>query len=133
MDLNTLVPPHPGIQLNGLDNYINNRGEILTDGTLTNGDNHAFLLIPCDEKHPGECEDYSLIEVATSQTSAPTAELPATMKQDGELQLSPVERVRSMMCQRYHTGQPSRTARLAKSHLSKISLGGSPTRIVAGA
>ncbi|HWY55719.1 MAG TPA: hypothetical protein VNZ03_14725, partial [Terriglobales bacterium] len=46
VDLNTLVPPHPGVQLTGGDEYINEQGEILTSGTLSDGDNHAFLLIP---------------------------------------------------------------------------------------
>jgi probable HAF family extracellular repeat protein len=47
VDLNTLVPPHPGIQLTGCDAYINDRGEIVTLGIiLSDGDTHAFLLIP---------------------------------------------------------------------------------------
>jgi probable HAF family extracellular repeat protein len=46
VDLNTLVPPHTGVQLTGGDDYINEQGEILTSGTLSDGDNHAFLLIP---------------------------------------------------------------------------------------
>jgi probable HAF family extracellular repeat protein len=47
VDLNTLVPPHPGIQLTGCEAYINDRGEIVTLGIiLSDGDTHAFLLIP---------------------------------------------------------------------------------------
>jgi probable HAF family extracellular repeat protein len=46
VDLNTLVPPHPGVQLTGGDAYINDRGEILTSGALSDGDYHVFLLIP---------------------------------------------------------------------------------------
>jgi probable HAF family extracellular repeat protein len=44
VDLNTLVPPHPGVQLTGGDEYINDLGEIVTSGALSNGDYHAFLL-----------------------------------------------------------------------------------------
>ena len=102
VDLNTLVPPHPGIQLNGLDNYINDRGEILTDGTLSNGDNHAFLLIPCDEKHPGQCQDYSMIEVPTPQTNAPRVEYPPTMKQGSEAPVNPVNQFRNRLMRGYH-------------------------------
>jgi hypothetical protein len=32
---------------------INDRGEITAQGLLANGDQHAVLLIPCDENHPG--------------------------------------------------------------------------------
>lgn len=46
VDLNSLIPSNSGVQLT-LALYINDRGEIAAHGTLTNGDQHAFLLIPC--------------------------------------------------------------------------------------
>ena len=71
VDLNTLVPPGSGVQLL-VAGYINERSEITAGGVLASGDNHAFLLIPCDEEHPGVkgC-DYSMVEApaAVPQTS----------------------------------------------------------------
>ena len=47
---------------------INDRGEIAGAGILPNGDTHPFLLIPCDEHHPGvEGCDYSMVD-ATAQS-----------------------------------------------------------------
>jgi probable HAF family extracellular repeat protein len=100
IDLNTLISPGSGLQLTyGLS--INERGEIAGIGLLANGDQHAFLLIPCDENHPGECQDYSMIEVATPQTSSTVHPQPRR-KQGSESPISPVERFRSMMRQHYH-------------------------------
>jgi probable HAF family extracellular repeat protein len=68
IDLNTLVPPNPGVQLTfGLS--INERGEIAAQGVLANGDTHAFVLIPCDEEHPDihGC-DYESVDEATTTT-----------------------------------------------------------------
>ena len=109
VDLNTLIVPLlPSVRVDGSDSYINDQGEILSSGVLQNGDVHAFLLIPCDDKHPGQCEDYSMIEGAAPQISAPAAEFPAVMKQDGGSPVSPVERFRTMMRQRYQlSGQPA--------------------------
>lgn len=101
IDLNTLIPPGSGLTLTDAI-YVNDRGEIAGNAVLPNGDTRAYLLIPCDDKHPGECEDYSMIEVATPQIEAPTMESPATVKQGRELPLSRVERVRNMMRQRYY-------------------------------
>jgi probable HAF family extracellular repeat protein len=81
-DLNTLVPPHLGIQLTGSDDYINDRGEIVTTGTLSNGDTHAFLLIPCDDNHDdgGDCEDNAEGATATAQSSStPVTQNPTRM------------------------------------------------------
>jgi hypothetical protein len=51
VDLNTLIPRGSALHLfKGVD--INDRGEIAGFGGLSNGDIHAFLLIPCDENHP---------------------------------------------------------------------------------
>ena len=42
---------------------INERGKIIGQGALANGDQHVFLLLPCDENHPHvEGCDYSLVE-----------------------------------------------------------------------
>jgi probable HAF family extracellular repeat protein len=106
-DLNALIPVGSDVQLTvGLG--INEQGQIAAQGLLPNGDIHAFLLTPCDEKHPGQCEDYPLIEVATPQSSAPATGYPATVKQGSESPVSPVERLRNMMRQRYHL--PGQTA-----------------------
>jgi probable HAF family extracellular repeat protein len=102
VDLNTLIAPGSGLQLT--DAYsLNDRGEIAGNGLLPNGDQHAYLLIPCDEKHPGECQDYSMIEGVTSQTSAPAA----MVRQGNETHVSPVERVRMMMQRYYIPRQPT--------------------------
>ena len=108
VDLNTLIPTNSSLTL--VYAYtINERGEIGGTGVPAgcqpadvDACGHAYLLTPCDEKHPGECEDYSMIEVSAPQTSAPTAQYPATVKQGSESPLSPVERSRSRMRQRYH-------------------------------
>lgn len=77
--------------------FIDDSGEILANGFLPNGDQHGVVLIPCDEKHSGECEDNSLIQAPTQQTSPSTS-----MRLGSESPVSPVERFRSMMRQRYH-------------------------------
>jgi len=78
VDLQTLVLPGSDVTISET-NYINDAGEISGFGTNSNGDQRAILLIPCDEKHPGECEDYSMIEPPASQSIPPV-----TMKQGGE-------------------------------------------------
>ena len=60
VDLNSLVAPGSGLEMTESVG-INDRGEISGIGVVANGDVHAFLLIPCDEKHPGHCQDYSMI------------------------------------------------------------------------
>jgi probable HAF family extracellular repeat protein len=76
IDLNTLIPPNSDLQLTQAY-FINDHGEITGLGTLPNGDQHVFVLIPCDENHPGlEVCDYSL---------ADTTELPQILASPGAL------------------------------------------------
>ena len=66
VDLNTLIPPGSSLKLNAAFD-INDRGEIVGGGidpSCTDPDHcnygHAFLIVPCDEAHPGlEGCDYS--------------------------------------------------------------------------
>ena len=73
LDLNTLVPLNPDLQVTRAL-YINDRGEIAVQGNFSNGDIHAFVLIPCDENHSAlEGCDYSLVdESMAAQSSAPS-------------------------------------------------------------
>lgn len=71
VDLNTLISRGSSLQLL-MAASINNRGEIGGQGADSNGNNHAFLLIPCDEHHPDikGC-DYSLVDASTAISAAP--------------------------------------------------------------
>jgi probable HAF family extracellular repeat protein len=81
VDLNTLIPPGSSLQLANVED-INDRGEIDGIGVppgvpLANfaTEGHGFLLIPCDEHHPGVkgC-DYRLAdETSAARVSPPPA------------------------------------------------------------
>lgn len=71
VDLNSLISHGSDLQLQ-VAGTINNNGEIAGFGVLPNGDRHAFLPVPCDDKHPSvEGCDFSMIEaVATASVRA---------------------------------------------------------------
>jgi probable HAF family extracellular repeat protein len=70
VDLNDLIPPGSDLYLGAADS-MNDLGEIAAVGRLSNGDARAFLLIPCDEHHPGvEGCDYALVD-ATAEPQSP--------------------------------------------------------------
>jgi probable HAF family extracellular repeat protein len=74
IDLQTLVPPGSAVTLVEAI-FINDRGEIAARGNTPNFIQHAVLLIPCDENHPGrEGCDYSMVDAATA--AAQSAERP---------------------------------------------------------
>jgi len=106
VDLNELVRSNAGFQMLIADN-INERGEIAGTGVPAGCDNidtcgHVFLLIPCDENHHGQCEDNSMIEISSPQTSAPTARYPAAGRQGSESPVHPIDQLRNRLMQREH-------------------------------
>lgn len=102
VDLQTLVLPGSDVTISET-NYINDAGEISGFGTNSSGDQRAILLIPCDEHHPGECEDYSMIEATTPQTSAPS-----TISQGSESPAGTDNPSRNRFGRGYHLpGQPA--------------------------
>jgi probable HAF family extracellular repeat protein len=104
VDLSTLVPPHAGVHLDGGDTWLNDRGEILVTGTLSNGDMHAFLLTPCDDNHHngGECEEHSGGAAAAAQSSsALLVQNPTTTAEDSSLTNDRTGAVRGRFGRRY--------------------------------
>jgi probable HAF family extracellular repeat protein len=69
-DLNTLIPPDSPLFLKEPVD-INDSGEIVGFGLLSDGEQRGFLLTPCDEKHPDvEGCDYSLMDASTATSAA---------------------------------------------------------------
>jgi probable HAF family extracellular repeat protein len=70
-DLNTLIPHGSALHLLNA-NTINDRGEIAGTGADASGNEHAFMLIPCDGNHPGvEGCDYGLVDAAETAREIP--------------------------------------------------------------
>jgi probable HAF family extracellular repeat protein len=85
VDLNSLVPPNTDLHV-AVGAAINDRGEIVATGVLQNGNEHAVLLIPCDENHPGfQGCNYSLADSTPAAAARPA----------GEAQLPPSPAARS--------------------------------------
>jgi probable HAF family extracellular repeat protein len=71
VDLNNLIPPGSNLHLLQAIS-MNDRGEIAGTGLLSNGDFQAYLLIPCDEHHPGiEGCDYTRVDATVAQKPVP--------------------------------------------------------------
>ena len=89
VDLNTLISSQSGFSISGAPGvsavYINDQGEIFGKGTPAGCDDadvcgHDYVLIPCDENHPGiEGCDYSLVDSAAAAEVPParTSKAPA--------------------------------------------------------
>jgi probable HAF family extracellular repeat protein len=102
VDLNTLIPPRSPLYLVYPD-HINDRSEITGNGMDVNGNNHAFLLIPCDVTHPDiEGCDYSLVDAATAAALyRPSFAVDPALASQAELsRASAIARVRSLMTKR---------------------------------
>jgi hypothetical protein len=97
--LNTLIPPNSGIQLVEAA-QINDRGEIAATGSDANGNGSAFLLIPCDQNHPGvEGCDYSLVDASTAAQSTTPRFTPNATQRPIHPQLGNRLHIRSMQTQ----------------------------------
>jgi probable HAF family extracellular repeat protein len=82
-DLNILIPHGSTLYLQSAY-AINDQSEIGGQGVDGNGNQHAFLLIPCDENHPGvEGCDYSMVDAALAQTAA-SSHLPSATSQTSQ-------------------------------------------------
>jgi probable HAF family extracellular repeat protein len=102
VDLNALIPPGSPLYLVYPDT-INDRGEIAGNGVDASGNDHAFLLIPCDEKHADvEGCDYSLVDAATAAALyRPSFAVNAAAARQAEPSPpSAMARVRSLMTKR---------------------------------
>ena len=101
LDLNQLIGSNHGLTLTHAWN-INERGEIVARGLRSNGDQRVVLLIP-----DGDCDEDTELRIAAAQSGIAAGQIagaqqPVTTQQGGASSLSPVERFRSQMRQRYH-------------------------------
>jgi probable HAF family extracellular repeat protein len=105
MDLNDLVPSGSGLVLTAGE-FMNDRGEIGASGVLPNGDHHAILLIPCDDKQGDTdgCRNFAQNANGTSLRPASLAANSATRAKQ-----TPSERlagIRARLARRYHISSP---------------------------
>ena len=105
VELQSLILPESDVTLScaacevGAYN-INDSGEIVGQGVLSNGDSRVVLLIPCDENHPAvEGCDYSLVDATVAQRSAAPVPMANAAATQGNL-TSSYRRNRSLLPKR---------------------------------
>jgi hypothetical protein len=72
IDLNAFVPPDSALQLAD-PLFINDRGVIVVSGFLPNGNEHAVVLLPCDDDEMNGCTDSSSRSSASQLTRSASA------------------------------------------------------------
>src|SRR5256885_5647684 len=80
-----------GVQTCALPIFINDRGEISGFGTLPNGDQHAFLMIPCGADDTEGCQNAAA--TATRANVRRTTETTATSTQGSRAFINSVNRM----------------------------------------
>jgi len=78
IDLNTLVPPGSDLQLTDAQ-FINDRGEITGRAVLSDGDEHAFLLIPDHQNDEAASATAATQTVVAPVTQNPTNATPGRL------------------------------------------------------
>ena len=103
VDVNALIVPASDIQVVS-EFDINERGEIAGIGVVPSGDEHAVLLIPCDDAHPNLAGcDYEPADAATASVIRPALATQVSVAAATKARLSPAEvmaRFRSLMVSR---------------------------------
>jgi len=98
IDLATLVLPGSDLTLIQAI-FINDQGEIAARGKLSNGDEHAVVLIPCDGNHPFSAGcSYNLVEVsiAPGQSTQASSRLANSSKLSQSNQLNRIQSLRAV-------------------------------------
>jgi probable HAF family extracellular repeat protein len=103
VDLNSLVPSGSGVHLTAAL-WVNESGEIAAGGNPpgcgTDTCGHAYVLIPCDENHPGvEGCDYDMVDeqAASRESTASVMQKPTTTVPSTPALSGPSNEVRSML------------------------------------
>lgn len=100
-DLNALVEPGSGFFIGDV-NFINDSGEIAATGVLSNGNQHALVLVPCDDDHPGVAGcDYSMVDAANAQSSVAAPRSQTATQPTTSSPAQSVNSLRNRLMQRY--------------------------------
>jgi len=104
VDVNALIVPASDIQVVS-EFDVNERGEIAGIGVVPSGDEHAVLLIPCDDAHANVVGcDYGPVNATTASLVAPAQTTQVSAAPAISVKMSPSEvkaRFRSLMDRRY--------------------------------
>jgi probable HAF family extracellular repeat protein len=79
-DLNALIPPGASLHLQWARD-INDRGEIAGFGVDASGNEHAYLLVPCNENGASDCQEVGDTSAASVRPSPITRSLHAFSRQ----------------------------------------------------
>jgi probable HAF family extracellular repeat protein len=99
ISLNSFVPPGSDLHLTGDDMYINDRGEIAGTAKRPNGDQRAFLLIPCGETTE-DCRG------ATEGATAATQSAASHTAPQRQLTRKEISRIRAVLMNRHRGFMP---------------------------
>src|SRR4029077_13490218 len=89
LDLNALVNPGSGVLLTD-PKIINDTGDIVLEGLLSNGDAHSVVLLQCEEGEQG-CVDIAHVSAAPARkfsaaiSSGPTTSIVARLTPHGNM------------------------------------------------